>query len=264
MIFVGIDWAESHHDLCVLAEDGSVLAGGRVPEGIEGVAWLHEMASSYVDEPSEVIVGIELDRGLLVGALVAAGYSVHAINPLSVSRYRDRHRVSGAKSDPGDARVLADLVRTDRHLHREVAGDSDLAEGVKILARAHQGLIWSRQRHLNQLRSALREFYPAALEAFGTDLASPDALGVLGAAPHAGAGPRAQRLTDRRGPQAGGPDPRGERARRGDPHRAPEHPARGARRALASLRRRGARHRADRRGDDRADRGAPAGAGSAF
>lgn len=183
MIFVGIDWAERHHDICVLDADGSVLTKGRVPEGIEGVARLHEMVSSHVEDPSEAVVGIELDRGLLVGALASAGYVVHAINPLSVSRYRDRHRVSGAKSDPGDARVLADLVRTDRHLHREVAGDSELAEGVKILARAHQGLIWSRQRHLNQLRSALREFYPAALEAFGTDLASADALAVLGAAP---------------------------------------------------------------------------------
>jgi transposase len=147
------------------------------------VAQLHEMVAVHAEEPSDVVVGIELDRGLLVGALVAAGYAVHAINPLSVDRYRDRHRTSGAKSDPGDAKVLADLVRTDRHLHREVAGDSELAEAVKVLARAHQGLIWSRQRQLNQLRNALREFYPAALEAFATDLASPEALAVLEVAP---------------------------------------------------------------------------------
>jgi len=114
---------------------------------------------------------------------VASGYAVHAVNPLSVDRYRDRHRTSGAKSDPGDAKVLADLVRTDRHLHREVAGDSELAEAVKVLARAHQSVIWSRQRHLNQLRNVLREFYPAALAAFGTDLASSDALAVLALAP---------------------------------------------------------------------------------
>jgi transposase len=141
------------------------------------------MVAAYAEDPSQVVVGIELDRGLLVGALVAAGYAVHAINPLSVDRYRDRHRTSGAKSDPGDARLLADLVRTDRHLHRQVAGDTELAEAVKVLARAHQSLIWSRQRQLNQLRNALREFYPAALEAFGTDLASPDALAVLEVAP---------------------------------------------------------------------------------
>src|SRR5438477_2069954 len=183
VIFVGIDWSETHHDACIVDLDGRMLAKGRVPEGVEGVARLHEMVAAHAEDPSQVVVSIELDRGLLVGVLVAAGYAVHAINPLSVDRYRDRHRTSGAKSDPGDAKVLADLVRTDRHLHREVAGDSELAEAVKVLARAHQGLIWSRQRQLNQLRNALREFYPAVLEAFGTDLASKDALAVLEVAP---------------------------------------------------------------------------------
>ena len=89
---------------------------------------------------------------------------------MASARYRDRHHTSGAKSDPGDAKVLADLVRTDRHNHRPVAGDSELAEGVKVLARAHQSAIWSRQRQLNALRSSLREYYPGALDAFGTDL----------------------------------------------------------------------------------------------
>jgi len=188
VIFVGIDWSESHHDVCVIDVDGRLLAKGRVPDGVDGLARLHELVAAHTEDASGVAIGIEIDRGLLVGALVGAGYAVHAVNPLSVDRYRDRHRTSGAKSDPGDARVLADLVRTDRHLHRRVAGDTDLAEGVKVLARAHQGLIWSRQRHLNQLRNALREFYPAALQAFETDLASADALVVLGAAPTPGAG----------------------------------------------------------------------------
>ena len=79
--------------------------------------------------------------------------------------------------------MLADLVRTDRHNHRQVAGDSDLAEAVKVLARAHQSAIWSRQRQVNALRSALREYYPAALAAFGTDLAASDAVAVLAIAP---------------------------------------------------------------------------------
>jgi transposase len=183
VIFVGIDWSERHHDICVVDGEGKVLAKGRVAEGIEGVARLHAMLAEHADEPEQVIVGIETDRGLLVGALVAAGYRVFAINPLSVDRYRDRHSTSGAKSDPGDAKVLADLVRTDRHNHRPVAGDSELAEGVKLLARTHQSFVWERQRHVNRLRSALREFYPAALEAFGTDLASTDAVAVLTLAP---------------------------------------------------------------------------------
>src|SRR5439155_17248274 len=97
------------------------------------------------------------------------------------SRYRDRHATSGAKSDPGDAHVLADLVRTDRHQHRPMAGDRPEVLGVKVLARAHQRLIWDRTRQTNRLRSALREFFPAALVAF-EDLDHPDALAVLGRA----------------------------------------------------------------------------------
>lgn len=184
MIFIGVDWAEAHHDVCVLDDEGRVLTKGRVPDGVEGVGRLHAMVADHAEEPSGVVVGIELDRGLLVGALVAAGYRVYAINPFAVSRYRDRHASSKAKSDPGDAKVLADLVRTDRHNHRELAGDSELAEAIKVLARAHQNLIWSRQRQVNQLRSTLREFYPGALRAFSApQLASIEACSVLAMAP---------------------------------------------------------------------------------
>ena len=128
---------------------------------------------------------------MFVGALVAAGYQVYAINPLAVSRYRDRHSSSRAKSDRGDAKVLADLVRTDRHNHRPVAGDSTLAEAVKVLARTHQSLVWTRQRQLNQLRSLLREFYPGALAAVGGDLGGRDALAILAVAPTPDPGPPA-------------------------------------------------------------------------
>jgi len=177
-IFVGDDWAEAHHDVHLMNDAGDKLAARQLGEGLEGIAGLHAMIAEHADDPAEVVVGIETERGLWVQALVAVGYRVYAINPLSVSRYRDRHNVAGAKSDAGDAKVLADLVRTDRHNHRPVAGDSDLADGVKILARAHQNLIWDRTRHTNRLRNDLREFFPAALEAFG-DLAHPDALAVL-------------------------------------------------------------------------------------
>lgn len=182
MIYVGIDWAEAHHDVCVENDRGEVLTKGRVPDGIEGVERIHEMVGAHAEEPKEVAIGIELDRGLLVSALVGAGYEVHAVNPLAVSRYRDRLTPAGAKSDPGDARVLAEVMRTDRHLHREVAGDSSEAEAIKVLARAHQNLIWSRQRIGNQLRSVLREFYPGALHTFA-DLTSVDAIAVLQIAP---------------------------------------------------------------------------------
>ena len=183
MIFVGHDWAEDHHDVMLLDEAGERLASARLGEGVDGVARFHALVAERVDEAEEVVIGTETDRGLFVGALVAAGYRVFAVNPKAVDRYRDRHRVAGGKSDAADAKVLADLVRTDRHLHRPVAADSELAEALKVLTRAHKDLIWQRQGQVNQLRSALREYYPGALEAFGTELAHPDALAVLALAP---------------------------------------------------------------------------------
>jgi transposase len=191
VIEVGIDWAEDHHDVAVLDEAGRLLASRRIPEGVEGLARLHAVLAEQVEDPAQVLVGVETDRGLLVGALVAAGYQVYAVNPRAVDRYRDRHGQAGAKSDAGDARVLADLVRTDRHQHRRVAVDSELAEAIKILAPSHQNLIWTRQRLAMKLRSTLGEFYPATLAAFA-ELASPEALAVLAAAPTPA---RGQRLT---------------------------------------------------------------------
>ncbi|MCB0917721.1 MAG: IS110 family transposase [Actinobacteria bacterium] len=182
LLFVGDDWAEDHHDVYLMDEDGRRLAAGRLSEGLAGISRLHRLVADHATDPNLVVVGIETDRGLWVQALVAAGYRVFAVNPLAVARYRDRHHVGGAKSDTADAKLLADLVRTDRHNHRSVAADSDAAEGIKVLARAHQNLIWARTRHTNQLRHALREYYPAALEAF-PDLADRDALAVLGRAP---------------------------------------------------------------------------------
>jgi transposase len=183
MLFLGIDWGEAHHDLCLLDQDGMVLGARRIADGLAGVGELQTLVAAHAEDPTQVAVGIETDRGLLVGALVAAGYQVYSVNPQVVSRYRGRHGSSGAKSDRGDAKVLADLVRTDRHNHRPVAGDSPLAEAIKILARAHQNLIWARQRHVNGLRSALRELHPGALAALGAQLAEPEALAVLEPAP---------------------------------------------------------------------------------
>jgi transposase len=184
MIFVGNDWSEDHHDIEVLDEAGRRLFRRRLPEGVAGTTQLHTLVAEHAADPSEVVVGIETDHGLWVSALVGAGYQVYAINPKAVSRYRERYGGGlGAKSDTGDAKVLADLVRTDRHNHRLIAGNSELAEAIKVLARAHQRLVWARQRQVNGLRAMLGEFYPAALVAFGTDLASRDALAVLAQAP---------------------------------------------------------------------------------
>ena len=198
MLFIGDDWAEDHHDVELVDDHGTVLARRRLPEGIGGIAGLHALVADHLPEdwvelePEQVQalvkVGIETDRGPWVAALVSAGYEVFAINPLSVARYRERHSTSGAKSDAGDAHVLA------RAHHRPLAGDSQDAEAIRLVARTHQSLIWERSRRVLRLRSALREFFPAALEAFG-DLDAPDAIELLTAAPDPD---RAARLTRRR------------------------------------------------------------------
>ena len=184
-LFVGDDWAEDHHDVELMDAAGRVLARARLPEGVVGMARRHELTGRHLGEDSEdaeVVIGIETDRGPWVAALVAAGYRVFPVNPLQASRYRERHGVSGAKSDGADAHMLADMVRTDSHQLRPAAGDSAGADGIKVLARTHKTLIWDRTRHIQRLRHQLREYFPAALVAFG-DLAAPDALELLGKAP---------------------------------------------------------------------------------
>jgi transposase len=184
-LLVGDDWAEDHHDVELMNEQGRVLARKRLPEGVAGMARLHELIGEQLGEgadDAEVIIGTGTDRGPWVAALVAAGYVVYGVNPLQASRYRERHGVSGAKSDTGDARMLTDMVRTDSRQLRAVAGDSPGAGAVKVVARTRKTLIWERTRQVQRLRHQLREYFPAALGAF-EDLDAPDALELPARAP---------------------------------------------------------------------------------
>jgi len=193
-LLVGDDWAQDHHDIEVMDEAGNVLVRRRVPEGVAGIAQLHELISRFLPEQGtdvEVQVGIETGRGPWVAALIAAGYTVFAVNPLQASRYRSRHSVSGAKSDAGDAHMLADVVRTDAHQLRPAAGDSPAAGAVKVLARTHKTLIWARAAVTQRLRAQLLEYFPAAVTAFD-DLDAPDNLELLAKAPDPA---RAKKLT---------------------------------------------------------------------
>src|SRR6266568_7749162 len=192
MLFVGDDGAEDHHDIEIVDETGRRVARQRLPEGLSGVSRLHALIAAAMpaewaeletgEAAGRVKIGIETDRGPWVAALVAAGYEVFAINPMSTARYRERHCTSGAKSDAGDAHVLAEIVRLDRAHHRPVAVDSEAGEAMKLVARSDQTMIWERTRHVLRLRSALREYFPAALTALG-DLDEPDTLALLTAAP---------------------------------------------------------------------------------
>ncbi|WP_026268242.1 IS110 family transposase [Micromonospora sp. CNB394] len=198
MLFVGDDWAEDHHDVEVMDASGRRLAKARLPEGVAGITRLHAMIGQCLgddvdvdvdDVAARVKIGIETDRGPWVQALVAAGYTVHAVNPLQAARYRQRLALSGAKSDAADAHMLADMVRTDSHQLRPIAGDSAEAEAVKVVTRMHKTLIWERTRAVQRLRHALREYFPAALAAF-EDLDAADTLELLAKAPDPAAAAR--------------------------------------------------------------------------
>lgn len=189
MLFIGDDWAEGHHDVAVQDEAGKTLARRRLAEGVDGLARFHELVASCWGEdgepdPAQVVVVIESDRGPWVKALAAAGYRVYPVNPKQAARHKETVANSGKKDDFFDAFCLADMGRTRRHQMRELAADSDIAEAVKIAARAHQKLVWERTRHLLRMRSALREYFPAALQAYAPlTLSGPDTLELLGRAP---------------------------------------------------------------------------------
>jgi hypothetical protein len=189
VLFIGDDWAEGHHDVVVQDDAGKTLARRRLPEGADGIARFHEMVASCLGEdaepdPAQVIVVIETDRGPWVKTLAAAGYRVYPANPEQAARHKETIAMPGKKDDFFDAAGLADMGRTRRHQMRELAADSDIAEAVMIAARAHQKLVWERTRHQLRMRSALREYFPAALDACkDLTLAGKDALELLRKAP---------------------------------------------------------------------------------
>ncbi|MFI7059255.1 transposase, partial [Streptosporangium canum] len=135
MLYLGGDWSEDYHDVEIQVGAGHRLVTVKLPEGAAGVARLHALIAEHLDpddEADQVLIGIETDRGPWMRALVAAGYSVYAINPLQVARYRERTRISGAKSDKVDAHTMADMVRLDARQLRPVAADSGQAEAIKV------------------------------------------------------------------------------------------------------------------------------------
>ncbi|MEV0981886.1 IS110 family transposase [Streptomyces sp. NPDC049915] len=167
MIYCGTDWAEKTHDVVLVDDSGQLVAKRHITDDADGYRILLELLTEHGDtQETPIPVAIETSRGLLVAVLRTGKRKVYAINPMAAARYRDRHSVSRKKSDPGDALVLANILRTDMHVHRPLPDDSDLARSLAVLARAQQDATWNRQQVSNQLRSLLREYYPAALAAF--------------------------------------------------------------------------------------------------
>ena len=186
-VFCGIDWAEGHHDIALADRDGTIVARRRIADSAAGLGELLELLAGWGDSPEgPVPVAIETPRGLLVASLRATARKVYVINPMSVARYRDRHSTARGKSDKLDAAVLANILRTDRHAHRPLPANSELAQAIAVLARAQQDAVWDRVQAHNRLRSHLREYYPGFLAAFGPlreGLTRPEARVILAAAP---------------------------------------------------------------------------------
>ncbi|MET9411239.1 IS110 family transposase [Streptomyces sp. NPDC002935] len=187
MIYCGIDWAERTHDVALVDSTGKLLAKRHIADDAAGYQLLIDLLAEHGDtEEDPIPIAIETSRGLLVAVLRQGKRRVFAINPMAAARYRDRHSVSRKKSDPGDALVLANILRTDMHAHRPLPNDSELARAIAVLARAQQDAVWNRQQMANQLRSLLREYYPAALDAFAgwaNGLCRPEARALLKLAP---------------------------------------------------------------------------------
>lgn len=164
-LFCGIDWAEDHHDVAVVDDDGLLVAKRRIDDSSGGFGELLGLLAEAGDTPADPIpVAIETARGLLVAALRGSGRNVYAINPMAVARYRDRHSMARKKSDHVDAMTLANIVRTDAH--RTLPVDSDLARAITVFACAAQDAIWRRTKATQELRALLREYYPGFLSAF--------------------------------------------------------------------------------------------------
>ena len=140
----GIDWADDHHDVAFVDEQGTVVVAERVDHSAAGLARVLELLAEHDPVDGRLEVAIETSKGLLVAGLRAAGRQVFAINPLAVSRYRDRYRSSRGKSDAFDAMVLANILRTDRDAHRPLPDDSDQVRALQVLCRAQQDAIWDK------------------------------------------------------------------------------------------------------------------------
>jgi transposase len=176
-VFVGIDWGGGSHAVCVLDAEGTVLDRFAAAHDREGLRALVARLAKR-GAPGEVPVAIERPSGRLVDALVRAGFVVTPVHPNVAKACRPRHRAVSAKSDPGDAYILADILRTDGHRLRPLEPQSDAIKALRALVRGRDDLVAARVALANQLAALLESFWPGAAAIFA-DVASPIALAFL-------------------------------------------------------------------------------------
>lgn len=175
--FVGLDWAATAHTVCVIDAAGTVRWRGTVPHSAAGLAELVHRLSRF-GPPASLPVALERPSGLVVDTLLEAGFPVVPIHPNVVKASRPRYSAAGGKSDPGDAYLLADLLRTDGHRFRPLQPLADETRALRALVRGRDDLVAQRVALANQLRALLERFWPGAAGIFA-DVDSPIALAFL-------------------------------------------------------------------------------------
>ena len=165
-LFCGIDWATAHHDVAVIDGTDVSWRGPGSATTRPASARLLTLLAEAGDTARRSDPGRDRNRSRACGwpRCARPDGAIYPINPLAASRYRARHAVSGAKSDATDAVLLANIVRTDTVAHRPLPADTELAQAIRVLARAQQDAVWSRQQIGNQIRDLLKDFYPAAID----------------------------------------------------------------------------------------------------
>lgn len=181
--FVGIDWASQTHAVCVIDEAARVRWQGSVVHSADGLAELIRQLRRF-RAGSALAIAIERPSGLLVDTLVDAGFQVVPIHPNVLKASRSRYSAAGGKSDPGDAFILADLLRTDGHRFRPLRPLADDTRALRALVRGRDDLVAQRVALANQLRARLEHGWPGAAVIFA-DLDSPIALAFLARYPTA-------------------------------------------------------------------------------
>jgi transposase len=165
-VYVGIDWAEDHHDVHVTDDSAGLLDTFSIPHSYEGMESLRRRLSKFAGNPEQILIAIESHQGLLIYSLLESGYQVYPINPKAMDRYRDRYRMSSSKSDPKDAMVLANILRTDLHLYKPLPRETVADARLRQLTRSHKSLGQQKTKLLNQLTTQLKSYYPIALRLF--------------------------------------------------------------------------------------------------
>ena len=166
MLCVGIDWSDIDHKVYFTNDTGNQLDAFCISHSPEGVDKLFSRVEKFAKDVKDVLFSLEKPSGLLVGAILDRGFTLYPINPKAVDRYRDRYKVSGKKDDFFDARVLANILRTDRHNHKPLVPDSPLCRNLKILTHQYESLSRLKVRIMNQIVSTLKDYYPVALKLF--------------------------------------------------------------------------------------------------